>query len=294
MKSFKEYNKEKDDKDPDFLSWDSSFSEVRENKKEKEKDKKKLKESEIKDTEWYGRPEPESHSHAHQNIPDRNVTYNGSFHDDPEVKPQKVNKEHSTSINNYATTASSHAEGHASSGNMNAYLRNRAGKRKEGIFHGHPEEKVAESVKKLSGAFTPENTNKKHITTWGGVPSSIGEKLQRGGSGKKHTLAGFTSTSSSRITAKSFGDNYKSDKSKKPTHIIKYNIEPGAGLSSVHHSRYSENEAILHHGAHITYHHTTEHDDGDGGKVLVHHVTVHNTHKPLEKYRPYLHPEEIK
>ena len=273
MKTFKEFNKDKPPKIPkkkeSNLGWDSGHKEAR--------DKKKLKE------DYNAQNSIGDDSHVTEN----GNPYNGHFHDDPDVKPQKLSETHKNAIHNYCSTPSDHKSGHASSQNMNNYLRNRDGEKDKHVLH-HNEKDVESSILKLSSAFWhKENTNKKPIETYGGIPHHIGEKLEKSGKGATHHLSGFTSTSSSQKTATDYGHGYKNQHSKNPTHVIKYNIHPGAGLSAVHHSRWSENEVILHHGAKIKYSHTTKHDDGYGGDVKVHHVTVHPDHKKLSEYGKY-------
>lgn len=272
-----------------ILSWDSSHKEQR----DKKNDVKNIKEdvSSTKEEKPFGLPEYKDKSHLTLNA----RRYNGAIHDHPDVRPQNLEHHEKVAIGHYCSTPSDSNNGHSSSANMNGYLRNRLGDKKSGIAfqksYGHTEDKVKDSIKKLSAAFRPENTNRKRINTYGGVPRHIGEALENSKPRSKHTLAGFTSTSTSKRTAYNFGSQ---DISKGQTsHIIKYSVSPGAGLSVVHHSTYAENEVTLHHGAHITYKKTTHHKDEWGNPVHVHHVTVHNTHKPLEEYGEYHHNTDL-
>jgi hypothetical protein len=280
---------------PKVLSWDGSHSSIRGNIK---KGKKKVNET-VKirkggdDEEWYGRPEPESHSAMSTNAIAKSSTYNGGFHDHADIKPLGLSGSHISAIHKYSSMPGYDMEhGHSSSHNMNGYLRNRMGDKKVGIAFNHTEDNVKKSISKLSDAFTPENTNKSKVTTYGGVPEHIGKKLMKSGSGARHVIPGFTSTTTSKITAKSYGDNHHTGD--RPTHIIKYHLEPGVGMSVVNHSPYSENEVLLNHGASLTYHKTTTHNDSiSDHKVHVHHVTVHNEYKPLDSYGKYDHKEEF-
>lgn len=226
------------------------------------------------------------HDMAHEDAkPKRNKMgsyYDSNFHDHPDVEPKKLTAEHKTAIKHYSQTSSYHNNGHASSQNMNNYLRNRAGDKSVKI-QSHHASKVDESVRKLSKAFTPENTNRKEVQTFGAVPEHVGNHLKKSGKGSRHSLPGFTSTSSARSIADSFASQYGGKK-----HIIHYHIKPGAGLSVAKHSKFDEDEVLLHHGAHIEYHGTKTHKDPDtGDTVHVHHVTVHPTHTPLEHYGEY-------
>ena len=285
MKTFKDFIKNKEN----ILLWDSSHKEQRD-KKNITKPIKEDSQVDNEETPW-GSYSYKDGTHLTVGV----SRYNGDFHDHPDIRPQNLEHHEKAAIRHYCSTPSDSENGHASSANMNGYLRNRLGDKKAGIAfqksHGHTEDKVKDSIKKLSAAFRPENTNRKIINTYGGVPHHIGEALENSKPRSKHTLAGFTSTSSSKHTALTFGGYYH--KGDKPTHVIKYHVQPGAGLSAVHHSTYSENEIILHHGAHITYNKTTHHVDKNGHPVHVHHVTVHNTHKPLDEYGEYHHNKDL-
>jgi hypothetical protein len=295
MKSFKDYNKEKESKKIPTLSWDSSFAEQRPKGKKREsvlswdsafadvRDKKPIKEAKEKfnlDTSYK--------SHESQGFNKVGCSYDENFHGHSQVKPQSLTKEHENAIRHYSEDSSGNDEhGHASSGNMNAWLRNKEGDGKQNIRGKHDPKNVEKSVKKLSSAFTRENTNRKPLTTYGGVPEHIGNKLENSGKGAEHHLAGFTSTSSSVRTAKHFARTYNGRDNSKVHHIVKYDVKPHAGLSIAGHSTYPENEVMLHHGAKVKYSHTTEHDDGEDGTIKVHHVTVSPRHKKLSEYGEY-------
>lgn len=217
---------------------------------------------------------------------------NGEFpyheiHDHPDIKPQKLTAEHKKAIRHYTHVSGSSKDD--SSGNMNSYLRNRSGDKTAHsrvwmTKYNDRENAHKEAIKKLSSAFTHENTNKAHITTYGGIPSSVGDRLEKAKKDSKHMLAGFTSTSTKRRTAHHFAKDYDAVEQTGHHHIVKYNVEPHAGLSVVHHSGYSENEIMIHHGAHVTYHGTDIHKHPDGTTTHVHHMTVHSTHTKLEDY----------
>lgn len=271
MKSFKEYSKKK----LPILSWDGSHGAIR--------------------------------NKVNTTIDEVLVSsddYDHSFHNHPDVKPQNLtyqNRHHLHAIGNYTTVKSRDIDdGHGSSSNINNYLRNREGAKDVGILH-HSESDVLKSVKVLSSAFTPENTNRKEIETYGGIPKHIGDKLMNRASdhyddknvGKQYNLPGFTSTSSRKKTAKYFAESYaRNGGHNGEHHMVKYTIHPGSGLSVASCSEFPENEVLLHHGAKVTYHGTTVKVDEYGKRTFTHELTVHGPehHKPLEEYGNYDHP----
>lgn len=301
MKPFKQYIKEEKEKDNimglswesshaemrekrkkdniPVLSWESSHSEMREKRKKSDTAKKQIKE------EWTGEHKDEYHDAENEH----GGAYDSKVHDHPDIKPNNITGKHATAIHRY--TSGSSTVSPASSGNINSYLRNRHGDHDSHIQHSHSEEDVKHAVHELSSAFTKENTNKKPITTYSGVPHHIGHKLMKSGKGGQHHFAGFTSTSTSQEVAKTFGADHNPD-NYKDIHVVKHHLHPHTGLSVVHHSRHSENEIVLHHGARVTYSHTDVHHDKDGTKVHLHHVEVHPDHKPLHEYGEYKHKKE--
>jgi hypothetical protein len=212
--------------------------------------------------------------------------YDHEFHDHPDIKANHLSDDQKAHIKNYSFMPTGSSLGHSSSKNINGYLRNKEGDKDSKILH-HKKEDVHAAVKNLSSCFTPENTNKREIVVHSGVPEHIGKTLKQSGKGSQHHIAGFTSTSSTREVALNvFAKQY--DIPKKEHHIIKYRVEPGAGLSIAPHSKFpGEDEVLLHHGAKITYHGTISKKQPDGSIVHEHHATVHNEHKPLEHYGEY-------
>lgn len=291
MKSFKSFIQEKKKSwlnSP--LSFNSSFREVIKNKRA-------LKESfdGVEAKNWLS-DQPEQFTAENR----YRVNYNHVFHDHPDVESKELEQHHIDAINHYCTSKSDGPNGHQSSGNMNAVLRNMSGDKTQRIRGPHLFDEIKRSIKTLSSAFTPNNTNRKEITTYGAVPYHIGRKLIESGKDSEHHLAGFTSTSSDKQIAMLFANEYSSDHNTpddEPYHIIKYHIKPGAGLSAAKHSSYDENEVILHHGAKITYHgpeyiiHQRS-NLNHPRHIIVHHVTVHPEHKLLEEYGSYDHPKE--
>lgn len=216
------------------------------------------------------------------------ITYNTSFHDDDSVKPKNITSEQSRAIVNYTSMKSADVEcGHGSSKNVNGYLFNRMGHRSRCVEHHEPED-VLNSVKTLSSAFTKENTNRKPITTYGAIPKQYGNTLEKSKSGTIHRFPGFTSTSSDYRVAKDFAHMYADElpEDMRECHIVKYTVNPGAGLSVVRHSDYPEDEILIHHGTHVEYSHT-EDKDIHGTRTKIHHVTAHNKHIPLTEYGVY-------
>lgn len=281
MKSFKEYILEKKN-NKSFLSWDSDFSSIR--------SKIKLNES----------------SSFHEKYPvissdkknEHDCKYNSEFFDHPDIIQKSILPEHKRAITSYCSAKSTSNNGFASSSNMNAMLRNMSGDKTQHIQYQDPDD-VKISIKTLSSVFKDKNnTNRKQIQTFAGIPHHIGEQLMNSGKDTEHHLAAFTSTSIQPRVAHNFamGYNKKYHHDGLP-HIIKFDVKPGAGLPAAHHSPYDENEVILHHGAKITYHghEILEHTDpysGEKSSVIVHHVTVHPEHKSLEEYGSYDHPKE--
>lgn len=221
--------------------------------------------------------------------------YNEKFHDHQDVKPQSLTPEHISAIGAYTSAKSNESNGHGSSKNINYYLSNRSGNKDVGIEH-HTPESVLKSVKTLSAAFIPDNTNRKELETFGAVPRKIGEKLEKSNKGDVHHFPAFNSTSSGFGVAIDFAYGYHDKELHSPRvdHIIKYKLKPNTGISVVQHSVWPENEVLLHHGAHIEYSHTETIDrKSDGIKTKIHHVTVHQNHEPIENYGNYTKNENI-
>lgn len=289
MLKFSEYlNKNKEPES--ILSWDGSFASTRHLKKDSLKEHlivEKLGDlvlqatgKVIHNTGIFSLT-PQTTIHDHYKAYDK-------IHDHPKILPKKITNSHRQAIINYANTASIYSEGgHGSSHNINNYLRNRSGNHELKVLH-HSHEKVKEGVEQLSSAFTPENTNRVGIQTFSGIPNHIGEQLEKSPIGSKHTLAGFTSTSTDYKIATEFANQYlDTSKTTGHLHMLVAHVEPGAGLSVVHHSPFNEDEILLHHGAHITYRGSETNTDDDGNTMTEHYITVHPTHKHLDEYEPY-------
>lgn len=283
MKTFKNYLLNKNNF---ILSWDSGHAEQRDENITEEV-------TNTTHEEVWGKHVV----HKNNKYNKRDGCYNGDIHDHPDVKPKGLTNR--DSVIHYAETPSDHYNGHGSSKNINGYLRNRMGDKKVGIIE-HQTESVLDSVKKLSSNFTPENVNRKELTSYSGVPEHIGKKLEASKSGDIHHLAGFTSTSTAPHTAVHFAKNAAMETDNPHIHhIIKFTVQSGAGMSIAHESSFGENEILLHHGAKTTYSHT-EINHGrsdnlpDAPKVEthIHHVTVHPEHKNLDDYGSYNAPKD--
>ncbi len=219
--------------------------------------------------------------------------YDKSFHENNGIKPQNLSADDKRSIRRYTQAASDSDYGHGSSENTNNLLRNMGGY-KEYKVKGHSPKDVLKSVKNLSSVFTPENTNKKEIITYGGVPAKIGNALENSKPGDIHRFVGFTSTSGGHEDnedpfniANHFARKYKNKTNSPESHIVKYHIQPGTGLSVAANSAHPEEEVLLNHNAEVTYRHTENITDKYGDPVKVHHVTVHPTQPSLESYGKY-------
>lgn len=226
------------------------------------------------------------------------VEYSSNIHDDKDVIPKELTNEHKEAIHHYCTAHFNEQNGHSSSRNMNSYLRNCSGDASQSILGRHSIESVRNAIQKLSSAFSnKQNTNRKSIVAWNGVPKHVGEHLMKSGKGSEHHIPGFTSTSVTPGIAHSFASRYSDGNEDR--HVVRYHVLPGAGLSAAHHSEYAEDEVILHHGAKIKYSHTeSSHHNGDADNpphmVHVHHVTVFPEHKPLSEYGKYNKPSFMK
>jgi hypothetical protein len=274
MKNFVQFLEEQKNK-VSFLNFPSSFRELDDDNLETVRE----------DLEHLTNQDPEEHS-----IDD--------IHNHPSIKPQKLDGKQDDAISDYTSKSSeSKLGGHASSGNINAYLRNRAGDSTQKIMHGHSKEKVEQAVRSLSSTFTKENTNRVPITTYGGVPKHIGEKLASSKAGDIHHMAGFTSTSTRKHVAHDFAQKYNDEAGHKKSklslfskgpvhHVVVYHLNQHVGLSAANHSDHTlENEVILHHGAKVEYSHSDAPKKENGKLIQYHHVKVHSEHLPLEHYQ---------
>ena len=276
MKTFKDFLQKGKEK-TNWLSWKNSFAEMRKEKEQKPNDKKKIKESEDHEDEKPLEHTGKSGKNYH------GISYD-SIHLHKDIRPQKANQDHVESMRNFSRTKGEEDDisepNHAHSSRiMNPLLRHIAEKKKgTSDTEGHSVEEVKKGIHQLSSAFTKENTNRKAVTTYTGVPKHIGEKIEKSKPGTKHTFSGFTSTSTDKHTAKEFAETHAEEKDDLDSHrhVIKFHAQPVSLLSIAPHSKHEENEMVAHHGAHATYSHTTTE-----GNYKIHHMTLHSTHEKI-------------
>lgn len=267
-----------------FLNYNGDFAS---NRKPKESLKEDEISSNIKWTPWTGR----RFKGAELAYNKHHESYDKS-HDDPQIVPGD-SEDHMPAIASYCSTESEDPDGHSSSSNINNHLRHLAGQRvskggekTQGIYGGHAPERVREAIKALSATFRG-NTIRKPIKTFSGVPARIGEQIQAGGHGSVYRNPGFLSTSTQEGTAKEFANASREKHNSEASHVLQLHLHPGSGRSIVHHSPFSEHEILVHHGTRMVYSHTTDHIDGNGHPLKVHHMEVHPDHIPMEEYENY-------
>lgn len=234
------------------------------------------------------------HTHRNSTPVTEDIVYDKQFHDSSDMAPEQLSRAHITALQHYTSVASSEKHGYASSGNINAYLRNRSGEKENNIVGLHRPEKVLSAVRALSSAFMPRNTNRKTITTYGAVPPLVGNKIGNYTIGKTHSVPGFISTTSDPLVADAFCHKYhgESPANSRVDHVVVYNIAPGAALSVARHSNYPEDEVLIHHGALITRTKTEHKTRRNGMELHIHHFDVSPTHVSLDNYGKYEHPED--
>lgn len=189
------------------------------------------------------------------------------IHDHPDITPQNLSDEHKSAIGTYSFD----------SGKMNNYLDS------SDIDH---DKKIHEQINRTASIFTRENTNRKPIITYSGIPTDTGKKLMGFDYGTKHTITRFTSTSTSPLKALNFAKIHAKNPEKE-LHLLQLYNDPGASVSIAKHSQIpDEDEVLLNHGAHVTYLYTTKHKHPNNSTtIFIHHVKTHNTHTPLEEYK---------
>ena len=256
---------------------------------------------------------PESYNDYHEIDPpddyttsaDEDKTYDRHFHDHPDIKPQKLTKDHEKALWDY-TSGSKRA---GTSININNLHRNMEGDKSVGVRHATAEE-VHEAAQRLKSVFTPENTNRIPMTVHCGLPTHIGEKLkndsdaydkgkfQKGienteGVKSKFRVPGFQSTSSKPSVARNFAGMYNMTSKSKDRHMMEMDCPRHVGVSVVNHSTFDdENEILLHHGLEMHHLGYTRHENHLGGYDYTHSIKVQPMEKakPLEEYGSYDHP----
>lgn len=190
-------------------------------------------------------------------------------HNHPDIKPQNITADDHEAIDRYTL----------GSPVTNSFLDKK--------YLGEKTERTKaniETVKNLSKIFTPENTNKKPIISYSGVPPFIGEKLLNAENNSKHILPRFTSSSTEKPVAIEFAKKRAKQNNKRTLHILKLYSEPNSNISVVDYSSHRpENELVTHHGAHITLLGSTK-ENIKNNPAYIHHIIVHNTHTPLKYY----------
>lgn len=221
------------------------------------------------------------------------------IHDHPKIRPRSISIKGSAAIERYT--------GHGSVG-LNNYLHRLAANTNEREDPGR--HSLAQD---LMSMYTPQNTNRRDVRTYAGIPTSVGEQLAKSKKGSQFHLPAFTSTTTCRYKAHEFANkaakiaesNFKPDydedleysKTRADNHIIHFNVlaptreqDSGSGLSILAHAiAADENEILIHPGAKITYKGTTSYRNREGENdnvVHVHQVDVHPLReaKPLSKY----------
>lgn len=281
MKSFKEFFT--NTKEPtQWLNWNGDFSSIR---------KEPLNEEELTpNVRWNHfsgtRMKPGSKDTRLSN----KGKYYDKIHDDSQIVPNDSDDE-VPSISHYCSTESKDSKnGHCSSANVNNHLRHLAGQKvseggehTQGIVGGHSPEKVQQAIRDLSATFKG-NTNRKPVKVYAGIPKHIGEKIQSSDKGTVHRNPGFLSTSTEEGQALDYASQYAEKDDTDIHHVVQLHLHPGAGRSAVHHSRFEENEVLVHHGAKMVYSHTEDHETPSGHPLKVHHLEVFPDHEPMEKY----------
>ncbi len=208
------------------------------------------------------------------------------IHEHPDIKSRTgFNDDERKSIFDYSEASKWDSErGHASSSNMNEYLRHRMGNFASKIIGDHAEEKVKSSIAKLRTIFRPEHTNRKPIETYTGVPQHVGEKLNNMEPGQHTHFPGFTSSSTHIGVGASFAEGFHSLVSP-PPHVIKFHVHPGAGVSIAPHSYYkAEDEILLNHGSKVVHTGKRTRMNIGGVDCIVHHMEVHPETMSLDQY----------
>lgn len=302
MKTFKEFFA--NTKEPiSWLSWDGSHAAIRDKVKLPKESwlnydgsfrairKSSLKEEEltsnIRWSQWnnsYMKPGSQG------TTTNKKGKYYDKIHDDSQIVPNDSEDE-VPSIGHYCSTESKDSKnGHCSSANVNNHLRHLAGQPvseggegSQGIVGGHSPDKVRDAIRDLSATFKG-NTNRKPLKVFAGIPKHIGEKIEASGQGAVHRNPGFLSTSTEQGMGLDYATQYAEKDHVDTHHVVQLHLHPGAGRSVVHHSRFEENEVLVHHGAKMVYSHTENHETPSGHPLKLHHLEVFPDHEKLENY----------
>jgi hypothetical protein len=255
MKQFIQFLEERLSKKINFLSWPSSFQEI--------------KELHLK----------EDLEHLTNN-PKLDID---EIHTHSDIIPNNLSTTEEKSLLYYTSMRPSNKDGHQCSYNMNNYLRNCAGDKSCKILYGHKKEKVKDAIEKLSVVFSSNNTNRVPITVYGAAPKHIIKKIQNG---SYHNLAGFTSTTSKLGVAKDFARMYHPLDN--DMHVLVYHMPQNVAISVANIADHgNENEFILNHGHGISYSHSEDPIQTPNGTLYLHHVNIHPERHTLENYGEY-------
>ena len=297
MKSFKEFLEK-----TNWLNWDSSHAAVRDKVKLPEPTKttkKPIKESVKEST--YSIKESVDDKIQWEPWPNDIKKANQAIHEDHHIKPDLSNTAHNDAIHHYCGTDSKDSEnGHCSSSNMNNHLRYLAGQKvaeggenTQGIVGGHSPEKVRDSVRKFTDAFNERTVNRKAVKVYAGVPTHIGEMIEKSAPGTIHVNPGAQSTTSTKYVANSYGDFFAKEKGNNVNHVMQIHLHPGAGRSAYHVSPFpEEHEFVIPPGAHLKYSHTTVHEKDPNDfyaapVTKVHHLEALPERTKMEDYPNY-------
>lgn len=256
MKTFKHFIQKRENP---FLNWrHSSFAEVfrnTENIKESE-------ESILKATGLY---------HP-------NTSYD-QIHEHEGLKPkQPFSKEQRWAIEEYTGSSPYFGSGAQCSKNINEHARHKMGNFDSKIVGDHKPEEVEKAHHQLMSIYTPDHTNSQAIETFSGIPKHVSEKLSQMKNRTTTHLPGFTSTSTNRSVAEGASKTLHENPE---NHLIKFHIEPGAGVSLVKHSTHpSEDEVLIGAGTKVTKLKTETDEHGN----VTHHFIAHNDRLPLDQY----------
>lgn len=290
MKTFKDYLRE--ETSIPVLSWASGFGEIRNLLPHIEADPvlAEGREGIPHISEWTGPRHGDQDSWSA--LTKWNKMYNPKIHDHPDYKIGKLAHDEKMTLQQYASGGNrpsqydiSDEHPHATSKAINTYLRRRMGHHRV-VANASPID-VEEAVGNFSRLYKPSNTNKKPIQVYSGVSSSVGEKFASTPVGTRHVLAGFVSTSTDKHVAHDFSTTDAAKSGQKVFHIAHFHAEPTTWLSVVHHSPYSENEGVLHHGSHAIYQGSVRHTGENGHDHWVHHLKVLGDRTPLHQYPEY-------
>jgi hypothetical protein len=210
----------------------------------------------------------------------------------------RFNKDDRESIKAYCNDP---PDRHNSSSSLSKYTRNRS-RAKADEHHDAPTlhfraqaKDVHEAAKKMQSAFRPENTNKKHLTSYSGLASKkVASAYSSLKEGERFTNQSTTSSSTHPNVAKGFsrtllfkahkeGETVHENDDRRHLHIAEIRHEPNTCISPTSHKKSNERAASL-----------TKHEGEDevisrhGTKCTYHGKTVHTADNPHPLLGPHL------